>query len=148
MWPLAGALVCLGLGSLSGISSAGGADAWYQALRKPVGTPPPWVFGPVWAVLYVLMGVALGRLINRRAWVAVGLFAFQFALNLIWTPTFFSAHRVPIALGIILGMLLGISLTIGNARRPDPVSAWLLVPYLAWTCYATYLNAGIFWLNT
>jgi tryptophan-rich sensory protein len=122
-------------------------DGWYRGLAKPPGTPPGAVFGVVWPLLYLLMGVALGRLIDRRAWAAVGFFAFQFALNLIWTPVFFNSHQVPIALGIILGMLLGIALTIGNAWRADRPAAWLLVPYFAWVAFATYLNGGIFWLN-
>lgn len=137
----------MGLGAVSGLSSAGEMDTWYRTLAKPPGTPPGWAFGVIWPVLYLLMGVALGRLIHRQAWAAVGYFAFQFALNLIWTPVFFNAHRVPIALGIILGLLLGIALTIGSAWQSDRLAAWLLVPYLAWVAFATYLNAGIFWLN-
>jgi tryptophan-rich sensory protein len=125
----------------------GGDDTWYQVLVKTPGTPPPWVFGPVWSVLYVMMGVAGGRLIFRRVWPAVGLFGLQFVLNLAWTPVFFGAREPGMALLVILALWVSVLGTIFLARKWDRVSAWLLVPYLAWVSYATYLNAGIFWLN-
>jgi tryptophan-rich sensory protein len=146
-WPLLGALACLGLGTASGLSTVGGADSWYRELVKPPGTPPSWVFGPVWSVLYLMMGTALGRLIHRRAWPAVGIFGFQMMLNLAWTPVFFGAHRIGTALFVIVSMWLGLWVTILLARRSDSLSAGLLVPYLVWVSYATYLNAGFFWLN-
>lgn len=147
LWPLAGALVCLGLGSASGLSSVGGDDSWYKDLAKPPGTPPPWLFGPVWSVLYLMMGVAVGRLIHRRSWQAVWVFVMQFVLNLIWTPVFFGAQQVAAALAIIVAIWLGVFSTILLARKADRASAGLLIPYLLWVSYATYLNAGIFWLN-
>lgn len=147
LWPLGCALLCLGLGTASGLSTVGGADGWYQALAKPPGTPPPWLFGPVWSVLYLLMGVALGRLFFRKAWSAVWVFVIQFALNLMWTPVFFGAHRIDVALAVIAAIWFSLVSTIQLARKSDKVSAWLLVPYWIWVSYATYLNAGFFWLN-
>jgi tryptophan-rich sensory protein len=94
-----------------------------------------------------MMGTALGRLIHRRAWQAVGTFGFQMILNLAWTPVFFGAHRIGTALFVIVSMWLGVWATILLARKSDPLSAGLLVPYLVWVSYATYLNAGFFWLN-
>ena len=146
-WPLVGALGCLGLGIASGLSTVGGDNLWYQGLVKPPGTPPPWVFGPVWSLLYVLMGAALGRLIHRRARPAVWVFGIQFALNLVWTPVFFGANQIAAALAIIGALWLGLFSAILLARTSDKVAAWLLSPYLVWVSYATYLNAGIFWLN-
>lgn len=146
-WPLAGALLCLGLGTASGLSTAGGDDSWYQGLAKPSGTPPGWVFGPVWSILYLLMGVAAGRLIHRRAWHAVLIFGIQLVLNLVWTPVFFGMHQVATALAVICAIWLGVVATISLARKADRASTWLLVPYLAWVSYATYLNVGLFVLN-
>jgi translocator protein len=145
--PALGSFLCLALGIASGLSTLGGDDRWYQELRKPPGTPPGWVFGPVWSILYLMMGVALGRLIQRRARWAVLLFIMQFALNLSWTPVFFGAKLAGPALGVIVALWLSLLGTILLARRRDGISAWLLAPYLAWVSYATYLNAGIFWLN-
>jgi translocator protein len=146
-WPLLGAVTCLALGTASGLSTAGGMGSWYRELVKPSGTPPSWVFGPVWSVLYLMMGTALGRLIHRRAWSAVAAFGFQMILNLAWTPVFFGAHRIGAALFVIVSMWLGVWATILLARKSDPLAAGLLVPYLVWVSYATYLNAGFFWLN-
>ena len=144
---MACALGCLGLGTASGLSTVGGPDSWYQELIRPPGTPPPWMFGPVWTVLYLLMGVALGRLILKKAWPAVWVFGIQFALNLMWTPVFFGAHRIDVALLIIAAIWFGVVSTIQLAGKSDRVSAWLLVPYLLWVSYAGYLNAGFYWLN-
>ncbi len=146
-WPLGCALLCLGLGIASGLSSVGGGDSWYRDLAKPPGTPPSWVFGPVWSVLYLLMGVALGRLIHRRAWSAVSFFGVQFALNLMWTPVFFGAHRISAALAVIVALWMALMWTIHLSRKSDRLSAGLLLPYWVWVSYATYLNAGFFLLN-
>ncbi|GAA5119111.1 tryptophan-rich sensory protein [Luteolibacter yonseiensis] len=145
--PVAGTFSCLGLGIASGLSTVGGEGGWYQALAKPPGTPPAWVFGPVWTVLYLMMGVAAGRLIHRRAWQSVAVFCIQFVLNLAWTPVFFGMQDSVIALAIIAAMWLGLFSTVLSAWKIDKVSAWLLIPYLAWVSYAGYLNTGFLWLN-
>lgn len=147
IWPVGGAIVCLGLGMLSGLVGAGGDDAWYQRLQKPPGTPPSWVFGPVWTLLYLMMGWAGGRLLGRRLARAGTWFVGQFVLNLAWTPVFFGLQAVNPALWIIGGMWLALAITLFHAWKSDRISALLLVPYLAWVTYASYLNAGIAWLN-
>lgn len=147
VWPILGALICLGLGTASGLSTVSGGGDWYAKLQKPFGNPPVWVFGPVWSLLYVLMGVALGRLIHRREGSTVILFVIQFLFNLAWTPVFFGAHSIGWALVIIFGMWLFLTLTIWSAEKVDRISAWLLLPYLLWVMYATYLNAAIGWVN-
>lgn len=146
-WPVAGALVCLGLGLASGLSTVSGGGEWYQDLQKPPGNPPGWLFAPVWTVLYLLMGVAAGRLIHRRASGTVTLFVIQFLMNLAWTPVFFGAHAIGWALVIIFGIWGFLAFTIRGADKVDPLSAFLLLPYLLWIMYATYLNAAIGWLN-
>ncbi len=151
LWPIGMAVMCLALGTLSGLSTIGGDDEWYKELIKPPGTPPPWVFGPVWTVLYLLMGISVGRLIHRRkqpgAKPALCVFAMQFVLNLAWTPIFFGMARVDAALAIIAAMWLGVLATISSAWRVDRLSAVLLLPYLLWLSYAVYLNAGIYGMN-
>jgi translocator protein len=147
-WPLAGALLCLALGTASGLSSVGGRDSWYQELMRPPGTPPPWVFGPVWSVLYLMMGVAFGRLLQRRARQATWVFCTQFVLNLVWTPIFFGIHEIAAALAVIGAIWLGVLATVGLAWKYDKISVGLLLPYWLWISYATYLNAGFFWQNS
>lgn len=147
VWPVGGAVVCLALGFMSGFFGMGGDDLWYRRLEKPPGTPPSWVFGPVWTVLYLMMGWAGGRLLGRRLARAGSWFVAQFVLNLAWTPVFFGLRAVNPALWIIGGLWIALASTIFHAWKADRLAAVLLLPYLAWVTYATYLNAGIAWLN-
>lgn len=145
-------LVVLILGASGGILTAGSIQGWYDGLTKPPGTPPNAVFGPVWSVLYVLIGLALARIWHlappgpekRRA---LAVFAVQMLLNLAWTPLFFGAHLVGAALIEIVALWITILATVILFRRIDGVSCWMLLPYLLWVSYASYLNAGFWWLN-
>jgi len=149
--PLIFALLIIGLGGLGGVAFSGGGQGWYQSLQRPPGTPPPWVFGPVWTLLYAMMGISLGLLVGDRrlagARPAIAVFILQLVLNLAWTPLFFGAHRSGLALIDIVAMWVCIAWTILLARRVNRIAAWLLAPYLVWVSYATYLNAGFWWLN-
>ena len=144
------------LGSASGFLTVSSIKGWYAELRSPPGTPPNWLFGPVWTVLYALMGYAValvwhlepeGREQEKARIQGLRFFWVQFVLNLAWTPCFFGLHRPGLALGVI-GTLLGATLaTILCFQRCLPRAGWVLFPYLCWICYATYLNAGFWWLN-
>ena len=140
------------LGFLSGRSvPVGDESSWYRALAKPAVTPPGWVFPVAWTTLYVLIGLALAVVLHARGakgrGVAVALFAAQFLLNLAWTPVFFGAHRVEVALGVIAAMLLLAIATTLAFGRIRPVAAWLMVPYLVWISFAGVLNWRIGQLN-
>ena len=125
-------------------------DDWYQNLIKPPGTPPSWVFGPVWTIIYLLIGLA-----GWRAWTRAGddrqrcfaLYTLQLLLNAAWTPVFFGLHQMGFGLLVLLFLDVAVLLTLLCFRRRDRWAAWLLVPYLLWICYATWLNAGLWWLN-
>ena len=144
-WALVCVPVVLLLGILSGVLSGSGADgAWFAALRKPAGYPPPATFGLVWSVLYILMGVALAMVIAaagaRGRGLAVIVFIVQLAINLFWSPLFFGMHQMTWALVGIVAMDVAVVVTILLFAHIRPVAAWLLVPYLAWILFATYLN--------
>lgn len=140
------------LGATAGrIGNAGGANRWYIALVKPAETPPDWAFPVAWGVLYVCMGLALAMIIHARGsglrGSAIALFAAQFVANLIWTPLFFGAHQVFWALvliGVMFVLALATTLVFGKIRK---AAAWLMVPYLAWICYAGVLTWRIDQLN-
>lgn len=125
--------------------------AWYSTLVKPAFQPPGWLFGPAWTLLYTLMGVALYRVVERRsadgARVALWLFAGQLALNGIWTPIFFGAEAIGVALAVIVMLVALVALTIKHFMAVDRLAGWLLVPYVAWLSFATALNAAIVVLN-
>lgn len=140
------------LGGLGAIFTMDSLPGWYQSLQRPPGVPPNAVFGPVWGVLYMMMGLSLALVLvrvapGRKKQLALLVFAAQLVLNLLWTPVFFGAHQILAGLVIIVCLWLGVLLTIRLFLPLDRVAAWLLFPYAAWVSYASYLNAGFFWLN-
>lgn len=140
------------LGFLSGRSvPTGSEDAWYVALTKPAVTPPGWVFPVAWTALYLMTGFALALILSARGaalrWIAVALFAGQFALNLAWTPIFFGAHRIGAAVLVIVAMLGVAILATIVFGRIRTLAAWLMVPYLAWIAFAGVLTWRIGQLN-
>lgn len=149
-------LICVVLMNLIGGAGAyftsSEIPGWYANLSKPAGVPPNWVFGPVWTVLYVMIGIA-GALFWHRvpigeAKVKAGRFFFgQLILNFLWSPVFFGMHQIGWALIIILALLASILITISLFRSLDKLAAGLLVPYVCWVSYASYLNAGYWLLN-
>lgn len=136
----------LGVGlAIGGLTVTG---PWYDSLAKPGFNPPPWVFGPAWTVIYVLIGVAGWRCWERdRGGCAMKLWALQMALNYLWTPVYFGAHQIGAALVVILALLAAILAFIAATWRSDRVSAGLFLPYAAWVTFATALNASIWALN-
>jgi benzodiazapine receptor len=140
------------LGLASGrLSGSGYGNDWFAALAKPGFTPPGWMFGVAWSLLYLMMGVALVMIVAARGargrGRAIGLFAVQLVLNLAWSPLFFAAHRIWPAFGLILVILLFAALTaraFWAIRRP---AGLLMLPYLAWLCLAAALNFEIGRMN-
>jgi translocator protein len=140
------------LGSLSGaLSGSGEGNPWYDALVKPGLMPPGWVFGVVWPILYILLGLSLAMILHakgaekrRRALI---LFAFQLVLNFSWSPIFFAWHRPTLALSVIAAMLVGTVVLILVAWRIRVLAGLLLYPYLGWLMFASMLNYEIIMLN-
>ena len=140
------------LGNASGLVTFLSVDGWYDGLQRPPGTPPNWIFGPVWTTLYVMIGVALALLWHRPTELqlkrrALKRFGLQFGLNLLWTPAFFGLQRIDLALVVIVPLLLMVGLTIRAAYPVSRPAAVLLLPYFLWVGYATYLNVGFLMLN-
>lgn len=139
-------LVVVGGGNLIGGLTRPGE--WYAALEKPFFNPPNWLFGVAWPILYVLIAIAGWRVWERRPnGTAMRLWALQLALNFAWSPVFFVAHSIAGALAIVFALLVTILAFMVAAMRLDRVAAALFVPYAAWVCFATLLNAAILWLN-
>jgi benzodiazapine receptor len=131
----------------------------YRKIRNPPFYPPPGVFGPVWTLLYGLMGYAAYRAVHigtsplsltstiRDAKAGATLYTVQLGLNLLWMPLFFGLNR-PIAATVDIVALLGLNGYLTYLwGGVDSVAGWCLVPYLAWLSFATYLSAGATWLN-
>lgn len=126
-------------------------NTWFKMLQKPTWTPPSFVFGPVWTLLYILMGIALGIVLQappsalktKAMWV----FALQLALNFAWSILFFKFHSTTLALADILLLACSIALSIWLFGMLSQKAAWLLVPYISWVSFATVLNFAIWQLN-
>jgi len=141
--------LCLLVGAADATLVPAAMRTWYPSLTRPPGTPPAWLFAPVWGVLYVTLGVA-GWLVWRRAGggKALRLWGWQLAANALWTPAFFGLRNPLLALAVIFVLLALIGLTTLRFARLQRVATGLMLPYLAWVGYAAYLNLGFWWLNT
>ena len=118
---------------------------WYGNLKKSPLSPPNYVFGIVWPILYAMMFVALFLVLRKVSITskAVLLFAGQLFLNLIWSPIFFQYKLYSVALLDIFLLIIVLGLTIISFYKINPISAYLLVPYLLWLSFASYLNTYI-----
>ena len=122
--------------------------AWYTGLAKPAWTPPGWLFGPVWTVLYGMIAVA-----GWMAWRSSGrgllmaLWGLQLTLNALWSPLMFGRHEIGLALVDIVALVIVILAFIAAAWRQRRAAALLFIPYLAWVSFATALNVAIWMLN-
>ncbi len=170
------AIVISGLaGVLGSVFTTPSIPTWYASLAKPVLNPPAWVFGPVWTVLYFLIGLALylvwknnlqvanpllikaGKPWNKwseRLWTGdwqkanvVAVFAVQYVLNIAWSFVFFGLHNPWVAFFVILALWCSIVYLMVNFYRISKPAAWLLVPYIIWVSFAAYLNYAIATLN-
>jgi len=141
--------VTLGVGASASLFTAPEITTWYAGLNHPSIAPPNWVFAPVWTTLYVLMAFAAWRV-----WKKAGLkspemiaFAVQLALNFAWSAVFFGLHHIGAALVEIAGLDLAILVTAILFARRDWIAGLSLLPYLAWTLFATVLNHAFWRLN-
>ena len=124
---------------------------WYALLVKPPWSPPAWVFGPAWTILYVLMAVAAWLVWRAGGWkvqkVPLGLFLVQWLLNALWTPLFFGLHRADLAFVEIALLWLALLATVVSFWRVRPLAGALLIPYLLWVTFAATLNFSLWRLN-
>lgn len=143
--------LCFVPGIFGALFNPGGPGDWYAGLAKPALTPPGWIFPVVWPLLYAMMGVALFLALSpsRRdapRW-PLAVFAVQLVLNGLWSWLFFGLERADLALVDIALLLAAIVAAIAGFRQRRAAAAWLLVPYLAWVSFATWLNLEIVRLN-
>ncbi len=140
--------LCLLVGAAGGAVTADAVKTWYPTLIAPPGTPPNWLFAPVWTTLYLMIGFAAWLVwLRPAAFRPLRLWGWQIAANAAWSSAFFGLRSTGLGLAVILVLVALIGLTIRAFHRRQPLAAWLMGPYLAWTLYATYLNAGFWWLN-
>ncbi len=127
------------------------AAGFYAQLDKPSWSPPAWLFGPVWTLLYLAMGVAAWRVWRRGGWAArhrpLAWWGAQLALNAAWTPVFFGLRSLGGAMVVIVLLWVAVRLALREFFRVDGAAGWLLVPYFAWVSFALALNWVLWRMN-
>ncbi len=150
---LAGALLIPQIIGLTGaLFTSASIPTWYATLTRPELAPPNWVFGPVWTLLFILMGIASFLIFQkgyerRDVRIALSLYGAQLILNLLWSLLFFGARNPGLAFAEIVVLWLVLFLTIKKFWPLSKTSAYLLVPYILWVSFAGYLNYSIWILN-
>ncbi len=141
----------LSIGAISGIATASGINGWYVTLNKPTFNPPNYLFGPVWSMLYILMGISFylvlqanNSIVRKRA---IIIFCTQLILNFFWSFLFFKFQLVGLAFAEIIFIWLSILAMIFTFYKINKTASYLQIPYLLWVSFASVLNGSIWMLN-
>lgn len=144
--------VCFLAAGIGSVFTTSAIPSWYATLVKPSFSPPNYLFGPVWTILYILMGISLyiiwtKGIKNKKVKKALYIFGIQLILNAIWSPVFFGAQALLLAFIIIIALWFYIVKTIKAFAKIDKLASYLLYPYLAWVSFASILNFSVWFLN-
>jgi len=125
---------------------------WYENLNKPFFSPPNWIFGPAWTLLYLLIGISFYLILKKgcktKTVKSAGMFFLaQLTLNFLWSPVFFGLKSPLLGLITILTMWILIVITMKKFYPLSKLAFYLLTPYILWVSFATILNASILFLN-
>ncbi len=151
-WAMVTVPLILLLGFVSArLYPAGAQNSWYAALTKPAATPPDLVFPIAWTTIYILAGLAVAMILNARSAPrrvpALTLFVVQMLVNLAWSPLFFGLHQVRAAFILLCVLAVLVVGCIALFARIRVGAALLMLPYLAWLCYAGFVLYQIDRLN-
>lgn len=147
IWSIAVPQIAGFLGSIFTISSI---PTWYAQLNKPTFSPPNWIFGPVWTTLFLLMGISLYRLSiskSKEKGAAIKIFYLHLVLNIFWSILFFGLKNPGLAFLEIIILWTTILYMILTYAKIDKLASLLLIPYLLWVSFASFLNFNIWKLN-
>ena len=144
-------LICFLAAGIGGFFTSKSIPDWYTHLQKPVFTPPGWIFGPVWSLLYLSIGISAWLIWREGGFsqnsVPLIIFGIQLLLNISWSIIFFGLRQPGYAFGEIILLWLAILLTLVTFWRIKPIAGILLIPYLVWVSFAGFLNYSIWKLN-
>lgn len=148
-WKLAISILLPFLASaIGGLFTSTSVSTWYIALNKPIFNPSSWVFGPVWTILYLLMGISFYLLwIKKNDKLSFILFGLQLSLNSLWSVLFFGLKNPLFAFIEIIFLWLVILFMIIRFYKISKISAYLNIPYILWVSFAAVLNFSIYTLN-
>lgn len=144
--------ISLAAGGVGSLFTAAAIPVWYENLAKPALNPPNWVFGPVWTILFILMGIAAflvwrEGLDKKEIKIALAIFIFQLLLNVFWSLLFFGIHNPAVAFTEIISLWSAIMALILAFYQINRKAAYLLIPYIVWVSFAAYLNYAIWQLS-
>ncbi|MET3113775.1 benzodiazapine receptor [Pedobacter sp. CG_S7] len=142
----------LAFGVIGGLLTSNSVKTWYPTLNKPSFNPPNWIFGPVWTILYILIGIAAYLVWQKRDQVAhfpriIAVYLIQLVLNLFWSFLFFYAHKIGASLFEISALLIVILINGRMFYKIDKTAGLLFIPYALWVSFATLLTYSIYSLN-
>jgi tryptophan-rich sensory protein len=145
-------IICEGVGIVAGIATSKSIGDWYQFLNKPSFNPPGWIFGPVWTVLYLMMGIAFFLVWKEGLDIpgvktAMIFFIIHLLLNGLWSFVFFLWRSPGPAFIVIIALWIMIFICIILFNKISVTASLLLVPYLLWVSFASVLNFNIWKLN-
>jgi translocator protein len=148
---IASLLLPLGIGGIAGIFTTEAIPGWYASLNQPSFNPPNWIFGPVWTILYTILGISLFMIwkmdAGRERNQAILIFMVQLLLNFCWSFFFFYFKMIGVAMVDILLLWITIIFMLVRFYKIKPLAAYINIPYLLWVTFATALNMAYFFLN-
>ena len=134
---------------IGGLVTISYKEPWYSQLVKSSYNPPDWIFAPVWTTLYLMMTFAIWLfwLSKKRDMNTIYIYFIHILFNTTWSVIFFAFHNILLALINLMILIWLIVILILRYKRVNNVSAYLMIPYLLWSCYALFLNLSLFILN-
>jgi benzodiazapine receptor len=146
-------IICELVGMIGALFTTPAISTWYVGIIKPTFSPPNWIFAPVWTILFALMGIAAYLIYKKgtdKKEIRIALFIFdiQLLLNVLWSVLFFGMHNPGYAFIEIIFLWLAILLTIISFFKISKTAAYLLIPYILWVSFASFLNYSIWQLNS
>jgi translocator protein len=143
--------VPLAAGAIAGMFTAQAVPDWYASLNRPAFSPPNWLFGPAWTVLYILMGISFFLIwecdAGKARNLAMIIFLIQLLLNFGWSFIFFHFKMIGLAMAEIVLLWVSIFIMLFLFYRVKPTAAYLNIPYLLWVTFAAILNSAYYLLN-
>ena len=134
---------------IGGLVTISYKEPWYSQLVKSSYNPPDWIFAPVWTTLYLMMTFAIWLfwLSKKRDMNTIYIYFIHILFNTTWSVIFFAFHNILLALINLMILIWLIVILILRYKRVNNVSAYLMIPYLLWSCYALFLNLNLLILN-
>ncbi len=144
-------IICFSAGGLGSLATSSSITGWYVEINKPTWNPPNWIFGPVWSTLFLMISVSAWLVWKssgfEKAKLAFGVYAFHLLLNALWSIVFFGMQQMGWAFVEIVALWISIVATIVLFHRHSKLAAWLLIPYILWVSFASFLNYTIWQMN-